>query len=71
MDAKKPTNEHGNDIPPLKHQKRTFEEVVLIVDNYLVEGEYWLQNTSIMLELLFPHHIYVDKIANTISRRYT
>ena len=55
----------------LNTKEEHLKKVVLVVANYLVEGEYWLQNTSSMLELLFPHHIYIDKIVNRTSRRYT
>ena len=39
----------------------TLEKVDFILDKYLVEGEYWLQNTRTVLELQYRHHQYVHK----------
>ena len=48
-------------------EEEDLEKKVLHFDKYLVEGEYWLQNTS-MLDPQFPHHLYVQRKATTESR---
>ena len=55
----------------LNNKGEHLKKVVLVLDNYLVEGEYWLQNTREVVELLFPHHMYRVKTTDITEQRYT
>ena len=46
------------------------EKVVVVLDNYHVEGEYWLQNISEVVGLLLPHHLYGEKTTHRVEQRY-
>ena len=59
-------------IARLEHTKdEHVGKVVLILDKYLMEGEYWLQNTSTVLELQFRHHQSIYRRTNRTSGMYT
>ena len=47
------------------------EQVVLVLDKYLVEGESWLQNTNIVVGLIFSLHLYGAKTTHRIEKRST
>ena len=47
------------------------EQVVLVLDKYHVGGESWLQNTIIVVGLIFSLHLYGAKTTHRIEKRST
>ena len=47
------------------------ERVVLVLDKYPMGGESWLQNTNIVVGLIFSLHLYGAKTTHRIDNRST